>query len=80
MKSRRRIAFLKAQDCADFLVEQVDYSRDLRSAKWVSGAICTAAILCAHVRFGSLADMAKAFRMSASPSKADITEDRGHVR
>jgi hypothetical protein len=34
MKSRRRIAFLKAQDhanCIDY------YSRDLRPAKWDSG-------------------------------------------
>jgi hypothetical protein len=38
MKSRRRIAFLEAQDCADFLVQQADYSRDLRRAKWVSGS------------------------------------------
>jgi hypothetical protein len=36
MKSRRRIAFLKAQDyakCND------DYSRDLRLVKWGSGVI-----------------------------------------
>jgi hypothetical protein len=33
MKSRRRIAFLKAQDHASV----DDYSRDLRLAKWGSG-------------------------------------------
>jgi len=31
MKSRRRIAFLKAQDCADL---RCNYSRDLRQAEW----------------------------------------------
>ena len=45
MKSRRRIAFLKAQDCVDFRVHLVDYSRDLRPAKWGLGSVCTAAIL-----------------------------------
>ena len=34
MKSRRRIAFLKAQDHANNVP---DYSRDLRPAKWGSG-------------------------------------------
>jgi hypothetical protein len=34
MKSRRRIAFLKAQDHANCID---DYSRDLRLAKWGSG-------------------------------------------
>jgi len=33
MKSRRRIAFLKASDHANCID---DYSRDLRLAKWVS--------------------------------------------
>src|SRR6516225_4753596 len=34
MKSRRRIAFLKAQDCADL---RCNYSRDLTTAEWGSG-------------------------------------------
>jgi hypothetical protein len=34
MKSRRRIAFLKAQDHANYIDY---YSRDLRPAKWASG-------------------------------------------
>src|SRR5262249_62386875 len=37
MKSRRRIAFSKAQDCADYRSREYDYSRDLRPAKWCSG-------------------------------------------
>src|SRR5262249_12126583 len=41
-KSRRRIAFPKAQDQANRID---DYSRDLRLTKWGLGAVCTAAIL-----------------------------------
>jgi hypothetical protein len=33
MKSRRRIAFPKAQDCADFRLRRDNYSRDLRSVE-----------------------------------------------
>jgi hypothetical protein len=39
MKSRRRIAFSKAQDHANTVA---DYSKDLRSAKWVQQSICAA--------------------------------------
>ena len=35
MKLRRRIAFSKAQDCADFRLQRCDYSRDLRPVEWV---------------------------------------------
>jgi hypothetical protein len=45
MKSRRRITFSKAQDCADYRSDEYDYSRDLRSTKWGSGSSCTAAIV-----------------------------------
>src|SRR6516225_11545625 len=41
MKSRRRIAFLKAWDHANCID---DYSRDLPLAKWVQGSVCKAAI------------------------------------
>jgi hypothetical protein len=33
MKSRRRIAFSKAHDCADYRLQERDYSRDLRLAE-----------------------------------------------
>jgi tripartite-type tricarboxylate transporter receptor subunit TctC len=42
MKSRRRIAFLKAWDHANSID---DYSRDLRPTKWGQGSVCTAPIL-----------------------------------
>jgi hypothetical protein len=34
MKSRRRIAFSKAHECADYRLQGCDYSKDLRPAKW----------------------------------------------
>jgi hypothetical protein len=37
MKSRRRIAFSKAHDCADYRLQKRDYSRDLRLGEWGSG-------------------------------------------
>ena len=37
-KSRRRIALSEAQNCADRSHEEYDYIRDLRPAKWGSGA------------------------------------------
>jgi hypothetical protein len=42
MKSRRRIAFPKAEDHANYIH---DYSRDLRLAKWGSELVRNAAIL-----------------------------------
>ena len=35
MKSRRRIAFSKAQDCADYRSDEHNYSRDLWPAKYL---------------------------------------------
>jgi hypothetical protein len=56
MKSRRRIAFLKAWDRASRIH---DYSRDLRLAKWGLGyQFAQQQFEAADVRNGSLADMA----------------------
>jgi hypothetical protein len=54
MKSRRRIAFLKAWDHANCID---DYSRDLRLAKWGLGQFAQQQSEAADVRFGSLADI-----------------------
>jgi hypothetical protein len=57
MKSRGRIAFLKAQDCVDFRVHLVDYSRDLRPEKGFRGQFARHQSCPAHVRLGSKADI-----------------------
>src|SRR5262245_21738085 len=75
MKSRRRIAFLKAQDCADFRVQQADYSRDLRPVKWVSESglrgINPEPVMSALGQKRTSHDLRV---MSALPSKADIAK------
>jgi hypothetical protein len=70
MKSRRRIAFLKAQDhanCIDY------YSRDLRPAKWDSGINLhgsNPALLMSAL--GQKQTSHSRILMSALPPKADI--------
>jgi hypothetical protein len=65
MKSRRRIAFSKAQVCADWAFNDTITVGNCDPQNGVPRSGCTAAILLADVRFGS---------------KADIAESRRHVR
>src|SRR6516225_3522804 len=78
MKSRRRIAFLKAYDHANCID---DYSRDLRLAKWGSG-------IKLHSRnpeplmsaLGQKQTFRNAKAMSALPPKADMVRHDCNVR
>src|SRR5215469_12765404 len=77
MKSRRRIAFSKAQDCADF----GHYSRDLRQAKWGSGSSLHGSNLEPLMSALGQKRTSEHFRsMSALPPKADIGTRSRDVR
>jgi hypothetical protein len=70
-KSRRRIAFSKAQDCAD--LRGCNYTRDLRPTEWgVQGSSCTATILSRQCLLWVISGRAVQNGMSALPPKADI--------
>jgi hypothetical protein len=77
MKSRRRIASLKAQDYANSACDAGDQIRKLRSAEWaLAPQFALQKFLVAHVAFGSLATFPGLAAMSALPpittEKADI--------
>jgi hypothetical protein len=77
MKSRRRIAFLKAWDHANRID---DYSRDLPLAKWGSGVSLQSSNLTPPMSaLGQKRTLRLVHLMSALPPKADIVHDDGRT-
>jgi hypothetical protein len=80
-KSRRRIALSEAQNCADRSHEEYDYIRDLRPAKWGSGASLHGSnperLMSA---LGQKPPRRLTATVSALPPKADTNRCGWHVR
>jgi hypothetical protein len=73
MKSRRRIAFSKAHECADYRLQGRDHSRDLPPAKWGSGvSLHGSSPKPPMSALGQQRTSRAEIAMSALPPKADI--------
>jgi hypothetical protein len=80
MKSRRRIAALKARDYADCGLQRYDYSRDSPPPKWGSGISLHGNPESVMSALGQKRTSRSEISMSGLPLKADIAERGGDVR